>query len=91
MKAARFGDGQITILTGIIWDRQPDLCGDYIVRVKAGTDLEDLPEAAEEQQGRPRPKGSGKGRLPTRPARSRRASLVLLKPEPRLPSLRLVI
>src|SRR5580700_2619689 len=44
-------DGQIAILTGIIRERQPDLCGDYVVGVEAGTDLEDLPEAAEEEAG----------------------------------------
>src|ERR1700722_8700833 len=55
-------DGQIAILTGIVRDRQPDPRGDYIVRVEPGTDLEDLPEAVEEEAG-PNQKDHGKGDL----------------------------
>src|SRR5580704_4879658 len=70
-------DGQIAILTGIIRDRQPDLCGDYVVRVEAGTDLEDLPKAAEEEAG-PDQKDQGKGDF-RRDQRARDAHLALAR------------
>src|SRR5580704_19658798 len=70
-------DGQIAVLTGIIRDRQPDPRGDYIVRVEAGTDLEDLPEAAEEEAG-PDQKDQGKGYL-RRDQRARDAQLALAR------------
>src|SRR5580704_10805611 len=70
-------DSQIAILTGIIRERQPDLCGDYIVRVEAGTDLEDLPEAAEEEAGTDQ-KDQGKGDF-RRDQRARDAQLALAR------------
>src|SRR5580704_4039427 len=70
-------DGQIAILTWIIRNRQPDPRGDYIVGVEAGTDLEDLPEAVEEEAG-PDQKDQGKGYL-RRDQRARDAHLALAR------------
>ncbi len=43
--------GEIAILVGIIGVREPHLRGDDVMRVEARTDLQELPEAAQEEAG----------------------------------------
>src|SRR5271155_4911504 len=51
MKSGAFWDRSVRVHLRVVGDGHPDLRGDDLMWIKAGADLENLPEAAEEKAG----------------------------------------
>ena len=46
-----FRGGEVAVLIGIVWVREPNLRGDNLMGIEAGPDLQKLPEASQEKTG----------------------------------------